>query len=83
MPIYEFACEACRHEFEIWTSIHDTAIPKCPSCGKKKARRLISTTSFSLKGTGWYVTDYKNGSGTNKKKEKPDSGEKASKVESA
>ncbi len=76
MPIYEYACEACDHRFESWQKISDPAIEVCPSCGQPRARRLISLSSFSLKGTGWYVTDYKrSGSGSGGEK----SGDKADK----
>jgi putative FmdB family regulatory protein len=59
MPIYEYACDACRHSFETWQSINDPPLQRCPACRAARARRLISTTSFALKGSGWYVTDYK------------------------
>ena len=54
MPIYEYACRACGHEFEEWQKITDKAVKTCPSCKKKKVERLISQTSFHLKGGGWY-----------------------------
>jgi putative FmdB family regulatory protein len=57
MPIYEYRCEKCGREFEEWQKITDPAIDKCSACGGK-ASRLISHSSFVLKGTGWYVTDY-------------------------
>ena len=58
MPIYEYACLACGHEFEKMQKISDSPVRKCPSCGRLRARRLISRTSFVLKGNGWYTTDY-------------------------
>ena len=58
MPIYEYSCGECGHDFEKIQKISDAPIRKCPSCGRLKARRLISRTSFVLKGEGWYVTDY-------------------------
>jgi|CXWL01.1.fsa_nt_gi putative FmdB family regulatory protein len=62
MPIYEYRCEACG-TFEEMQRMSDPPLAKCPKC-KRKVRRLISSTSFQLKGTGWYVTDYaKSGSG--------------------
>jgi putative FmdB family regulatory protein len=57
MPIYEYRCTKCGNEFEIFQSITDETIPKCEAC-KGKAKRLISQSSFHLKGSGWYVTDY-------------------------
>jgi putative FmdB family regulatory protein len=58
MPIYEYTCRACGHEFEVLQKITDKPVRKCEACGKLKAQRHISQTSFVLKGTGWYTTDY-------------------------
>lgn len=67
MPIYEYRCESCG-TFEEMQRISDPPLSKCPKC-KRKVRRLISNTSFQLKGTGWYVTDYaRSGSGNGGKK---------------
>lgn len=66
MPIYEYACEHCG-VFEEMQRITDAPLAKCPKC-KRKVRRLISQTSFQLKGSGWYVTDYaRKGNGGGKK----------------
>ena len=70
MPIYEYACEHCG-VFEEMQRITDPPLAKCPKC-KRKVRRLISQTSFQLKGSGWYVTDYArkgNGGGAGGKKD--------------
>ena len=56
MPIYEYRCEKCG-VFEQTQRITDPALERCPTC-RRKVRRLISNTSFQLKGGGWYVTDY-------------------------
>jgi putative FmdB family regulatory protein len=56
MPIYEYNCQKCG-TFETTQRITDKPLAKCPTC-KGKVRKLISNTSFQLKGTGWYVTDY-------------------------
>lgn len=58
MPIYEYMCDRCGHEFERLQHISDPPVTTCPECRKHAVRRLISKTSFILKGTGWYVTDY-------------------------
>ena len=58
MPFYEYRCGKCAHEFEEMQRITDPPVHKCPKCGKKAVERLISRTSFVLKGSGWYVTDY-------------------------
>lgn len=57
MPIYEYQCRNCGAEFEEWQKITDPVVQSCRSCGGE-ASRLISQSSFVLKGTGWYVTDY-------------------------
>ncbi len=57
MPIYEYQCESCGTGFEKWQKFSDPAVDKCPACGGK-SRRLISQSTFVLKGTGWYATDY-------------------------
>src|SRR5262249_17724680 len=56
MPIYEYRCEKCG-DFEQTQRISDPPLDRCPTC-RRKVRRLISHTSFQLKGSGWYVTDY-------------------------
>ena len=81
MPIYEYACDHCG-VFEEMQRITDAPLAKCPKC-KRKVRRLISQTSFQLKGSGWYVTDYArkgNGGGSGGKKD--DSGGGSSSPES-
>ncbi len=58
MPIYEYVCNACAHEFEEWQKINDSPVRKCPKCSKRRVERLVSLSAFHLKGSGWYVTDY-------------------------
>jgi putative FmdB family regulatory protein len=68
MPIYEYRCEHCG-DFEEMQRITDPPLARCPKC-HRKVRRLISSTSFQLKGSGWYVTDYaRAGAGNGAKKE--------------
>ena len=57
MPIYEYECQDCKQIFEEWQSGFEEKVLDCPVCGAT-AKRLISNTSFHLKGSGWYVTDY-------------------------
>ena len=59
MPIYEYRCVECQQLFEEWCKqVEDkSATHKCPIC-KGEARRIMSSTTFALKGSGWYVTDY-------------------------
>ncbi len=54
MPIYEYECQACGHRFEEWQKMSDDPIKVCPKCKKRKVEKLISQTSFQLKGGGWY-----------------------------
>jgi len=56
MPIYEYQCQKCG-TIEATQRITEKALIKCPTC-KSKVKKLISNTSFQLKGTGWYITDY-------------------------
>ena len=62
MPIYEYKCNACGHRFEKLQSFSEEPIKTCPRCGGE-VKKLISRSSFILKGSGWYATDYarKNG----------------------
>ena len=71
MPIYEYACEKCGDEFEVEQRITDDPVKSCPSCRSRKVKKLISQTSFVLKGGGWYSDLYSGGDG--KKKDKEDS----------
>jgi putative FmdB family regulatory protein len=57
VPIYEYRCDKCGQEFELFRSITDKGTPSCKSCDGP-VQKLISRSSFHLKGTGWYVTDY-------------------------
>lgn len=58
MPLYEYYCDECKKVYEIEQRITEDPIPVCPTCGSAKFRRRISATSFVLKGSGWYKTDY-------------------------
>jgi putative FmdB family regulatory protein len=58
MPIYEYACGACGHRFEEWQKMSDKPVRTCPKCKAKKVEKLISHTSFTLKGGGWYSDLY-------------------------
>jgi putative FmdB family regulatory protein len=57
MPIYEYNCLDCHHEFEVIQKFSDPPLAQCPSCSGK-VQKLISRSAFHLKGDGWYVTDY-------------------------
>lgn len=62
MPFYEYECTKCHHHTEVLQKISDPPITKCEKC-KGKMKKLISHSTFHLKGSGWYVTDYASKSG--------------------
>ena len=59
MPIYEYKCQICGYNTESLQKVTDKPLITCPNCGKDQLIKLLSNTSFQLKGTGWYVTDFK------------------------
>jgi len=69
MPIYEYECRKCGKITEAFQKITDPPIEKCELCGGKLVK-LISNTSFILLGDGWFKSNYKNKSKSNKRKEK-------------
>jgi putative FmdB family regulatory protein len=75
MPIYEYQCQKCG-TFEVTQRITEKPLGKCPTC-KGKVKKLISNTSFQLKGTGWYITDYAR-KDNNKEAAKGENGAKSS-----
>jgi putative FmdB family regulatory protein len=58
MPIYEYACDKCGHEFEREQKMADPPVKTCPECKGRKVTKLISRSSFVLKGGGWYADGY-------------------------
>jgi putative FmdB family regulatory protein len=59
MPFYEYECASCKFYTEVMQKISDPPLAKCPSCGKKAMKKLVSAPVFRLKGGGWYETDFK------------------------
>jgi putative FmdB family regulatory protein len=57
MPLYEYQCKKCKHQFEKIQQFSDKPLKKCPECGGP-LDKLISTSSVQFKGSGWYVSDY-------------------------
>lgn len=83
MPNYDYQCDACGHTFEAFQRMSEAPLVKCPSCGKKKLRRLIGTgAGIIFKGGGFYETDYKR-AGQKKESESKASEPAAKKAESA
>ncbi len=75
MPLYEYACEACGHTFELLQKFSDPSPVECANCGGN-VERLISAPAIQFKGTGWYVTDYAKKGADPSKTEKADKTEK-------
>ncbi|HET7097001.1 MAG TPA: zinc ribbon domain-containing protein [Casimicrobiaceae bacterium] len=69
MPIYEYRCSSCGAEHEVLQKISDPLEVKCPACGKDALVKMVSAAGFQLKGSGWYVTDFRNGSKPSAKSE--------------
>ncbi len=63
MPIYEYECDGCGHHMEALQRFSDPPLTECEACHSHKLKKLISQSTFHLKGTGWYVTDYASRSG--------------------
>src|SRR3990172_4921907 len=59
MPTYHYRCHACEHEFEEFQSMSDDPLIRCPECGKRKLVRVISGAGLVFRGSGFYLTDYK------------------------
>jgi putative FmdB family regulatory protein len=63
MPIYAYRCEACGFAKDVLQKISDAPLTDCPECGKASFKKQLTAAGFQLKGTGWYVTDFRGGSG--------------------
>lgn len=64
MPIYAYRCEACGFAKDVLQKISDPQLTDCPTCGKASFKKQVTAAGFQLKGTGWYATDFRGGSGT-------------------
>jgi len=62
MPIYAYRCEACGFAKDVLQKMSDAPLTQCPSCGKAEFKKQVTAAGFQLKGTGWYVTDFRGGS---------------------
>ncbi|GGY23212.1 FmdB family zinc ribbon protein [Pseudoduganella albidiflava] len=61
MPIYAYRCEECGFAKDVLQKISDPQLTECPSCGKSTFKKQLTAAGFQLKGTGWYVTDFRGG----------------------
>lgn len=62
MPIYAYKCSACGHAADEMHKVSDDALTVCPHCGQATYAKQVTAAGFALKGSGWYATDFKNGS---------------------
>jgi putative FmdB family regulatory protein len=62
MPIYAYKCSDCGHAQDVMQKMSDAPLTECPACGKPAFAKQLSAAGFQLKGNGYYVTDFKNGS---------------------
>jgi len=71
MPTYTYQCHSCGKIFEKEQTVTEEPIKECPYCGGQVKRLITASSSFHLKGSGWYVTDYKKNKSDNQKKPQP------------
>ena len=63
MPIYAYRCAACGHSRDVLQKMSDAPLTACPACGADQFQKQVTAAGFQLKGSGWYVTDFRGGSG--------------------
>lgn len=63
MPIYAYKCESCGHAKDVLQKISDAPLTDCPACGAAAFKKQLTAAGFQLKGSGWYVTDFRGGNG--------------------
>ena len=69
MPIYEYRCGSCGFQKDHLQKLSDPVLTTCPECGAESYAKQLSAAGFQLKGSGWYATDFKGGSGSSPKTE--------------
>ncbi len=62
MPIYAYKCSSCGHQKDVLQKVSDAPLTDCPACGTASFAKQLTAAGFQLKGSGWYATDFKNGS---------------------
>jgi putative FmdB family regulatory protein len=75
MPIYAYKCESCGHAKDVLQKISDAPLTVCPQCGEPAFKKQVTAAGFQLKGSGWYVTDFRGGNSTGVPAPKTDGGE--------
>jgi putative FmdB family regulatory protein len=63
MPIYAYRCASCGHSRDVLQKLSDPVLSTCPACGADQFQKQLTAAGFQLKGSGWYVTDFRGGSG--------------------
>jgi len=81
MPIYEYVCSDCAHEFETLQKMSAAPLSACPACEKPALKKKISAPGFRLSGSGWYETDFKSGNQRNLAKSENSDKESSKKAE--
>jgi putative FmdB family regulatory protein len=66
MPIYAYRCSACGHAQDVLQKVSDPVLTTCPDCGAEAFTKQVTAAGFQLKGSGWYVTDFRGGDGAKK-----------------
>ena len=64
MPIYAYRCESCGHAKDVLQKMSDPVLSTCPACGAESFKKQLTAAGFQLKGSGWYVTDFRGGAST-------------------
>ena len=77
MPIYAYRCESCGFEKDVLQKMSDAPLTQCPQCEKDAFRKQVTAAGFQLKGSGWYVTDFRGGSNGSKPSAPSDSAAKS------
>ena len=73
MPIYAYRCAACGHAQDVLQKMSDPLLTRCPACGAEAYTKQVTAAGFQLKGSGWYVTDFRGGNNAGKKDVKDES----------
>lgn len=64
MPLYAYRCESCGFAKDVLQKISDPLLTDCPACGEARFQKQLTAAGFQLKGSGWYVTDFRDGNGS-------------------
>ncbi len=72
MPIYAYQCGTCGHAKDVLQKMSDAPLTQCPACGAQTFAKQLTAAGFQLKGSGWYVTDFRGGGGNNNKASSPE-----------